>query len=260
MAGEIESKPSWGPGKIIAVFSLVLAVAAAIALAIVFLGHPAMTTSWKIVIRILVSLAFGGLVGIERELTDHPAGIRTHILVTVGACAFTTMSLYGFFGFPGGDRVAAAVVTGIGFIGGGAILKAKDGWVTGLTTAASLWSCAAIGMLVGTGFYVVGLVVTGMDLVVLELIDWIVDRIAPRYKTRKLPVRVTGHHAAENLARIMNIFTSSGCGPDLIRYNRLDNGDSFDMSVVAKISTDTDVQGITDNLYGIQGVSDVLWG
>jgi len=170
------------------------------------------------------------------------------------------MSLYGFFGFPGGDRVAAAVVTGIGFIGGGAILKAKDGWVTGLTTAASLWSVAAIGMLVGTGFYVVGLVVTGIDLVVLELIDWVVDRIAPRYKTRKLPVRVTGQHASENLGRIMSVFSASGCGPDLIKYNRLKNGEEFDMSVVAKISADTDVQGITDNLYGVQGVSDVLWG
>ena len=260
MAGETKNNPSWGIWKILIVFSLVLAVAAAIALIIEFVGHPVMTTSWRIVIRILLALAFGGLVGLERELTDHPAGIRTHILVTVGACAFTTMSLFGFFGFPGGDRVAAAVVTGIGFIGGGAILKAKDGWVTGLTTAASMWSCAAIGMLVGTGFYVVGLVVTGIDLVVLELIDWIVDRIAPHYKTRKLPVRVTGQHAADNLARIMGIFRESGTGPDLIRYNRLNNGDAFDMSLVAKISADTDVQGITDDLYGIQGVSDVLWG
>src|SRR5450759_2588878 len=93
-------------------------------------------TTWEITIRILLSLVLGGLVGMERELTDHPAGIRTHILVTVGACAFTTMSLFGFPGLLGGDRVAAAIVTGIGFRGGGAILKAKDGWVTGLTTAA----------------------------------------------------------------------------------------------------------------------------
>lgn len=260
MAGEAENKPSWGLGKILGVFALVLAVGAGITLIVILVGRPHMTTSWRIVVRILISLGFGGLVGLERELTDHPAGIRTHILVTVGACAFTTMSLYGFFGFPGGDRVAAAVVTGIGFIGGGAILKAKDGWVTGLTTAASLWSCAAIGMLVGSGFYIVGLVVTGIDLVVLELIDWIVDRISPHYRTRKLPVRVSGRHAAENLARIMSVFRESGTGPDLIRYNRLDNGDNFDMSLVAKISADTDVQGITDNLYGIQGVSDVLWG
>jgi len=219
-----------------------------------------MSTSWTIVIRILIALAFGGLVGLERELTDHPAGIRTHILVTVGACAFTTMSLFGFFGFKGGDRVAAAIVTGIGFIGGGAILKAKDGWVTGLTTAASLWSCAAIGMLVGTGYYMVGLIVTGIDLVVLELIDWGMDRISPRFKSRKLPIRVTGRHAPENLGRVMGIFKDEGCGPDLIRYNRMENGDNFDMSLVAKISADTDVQGITDRLYGIQGVSDVLWG
>jgi len=151
-------------------------------------------TTWEITIRILLSLVLGGLVGMERELTDHPAGIRTHILVTVGACAFTTMSLFGFPGFLGGDRVAAAIVTGIGFIGGGAILKAKDGWVTGLTTAASLWSVAAVGMLVGTGFYAVGAIVTGIDLVVLEFIDWVVDKLAPKYKSRKLPVEVAGAH------------------------------------------------------------------
>jgi putative Mg2+ transporter-C (MgtC) family protein len=260
MADEAEKSLSWDTGKILAVFGAVLAVAAGIALLIYYVGHPAITTSWRIIIRILVSLAFGGLVGLERELTDHPAGIRTHILVTVGACAFTTMSLYGFFGFPGGDRVAAAIVTGIGFIGGGAILKARDGWVTGLTTAASLWSCAAIGMLVGTGFYMVGLVVTGIDLVVLELIDWLVDRAAPRFKTRTLPVRVTGLHSPDNLERVMGVLRESGTAPDLIRYNRLKNGAEFDMSVVAKIYADTDMQGITDTLYGVQGISDVLWG
>lgn len=217
-------------------------------------------TTWEITIRILFALLFGGLVGLERELTDHPAGIRTHILVTVGACAFTTMSLFGFPGFLGGDRVAAGIVTGIGFIGGGAILKAKDGWVTGLTTAASLWSVAAIGMLVGTGFYAVGLIVTGIDLLVLEFIDWIIDKLAPRFKTRKLPVTVSGAHSEDSLNAVLDILKAGECCPELVRYNRLENGRKFDMSLVAKISAHTDVQAITEKLYGVAGVSDVLWG
>jgi putative Mg2+ transporter-C (MgtC) family protein len=217
-------------------------------------------TTWEITIRILLALVFGGLVGIERELTDLPAGIRTHILVTVGACAFTTMSLFGFPGFVGGDRVAAGIVTGIGFIGGGAILKAKDGWVTGLTTAASLWSVAAVGMLVGTGFYAVGAIVTGIDLVVLEFIDWIVDKLTPRHKTRKLPVSISGTHSEDSLNSVMEILKTGGCCPELIRYNRLDEGRKFDVSLVARISARTDLQDVTDKLYGVAGVGDVLWG
>lgn len=217
-------------------------------------------TTWEITIRILLSLVLGGLVGMERELTDHPAGIRTHILVTVGACAFTTMSLFGFPGFLGGDRVAAAIVTGIGFIGGGAILKAKDGWVTGLTTAASLWSVAAVGMLVGTGFYAVGAIVTGIDLVVLEFIDWVVDKLAPKYKSRKLPVEVTGAHSADSLNSVLDVLRSGGCCPELVRYNRHEDGTRFDMSLVAKIASDTDLQKLTEDIYRVTGVSDVLWG
>jgi len=208
----------------------------------------------------MLALVFGGLVGLERELTDHPAGIRTHILVTVGACIFTTMSLYGFPGFLQGDRVAAGIVAGIGFIAGGAILKAKEGWVTGLTTAASLWSCAAIGMLVGTGFYVVGLAVTGMDLVVLEFIDWIVDKFSGSIKTRELPVTVAGTHSPDNLNAVLGALESGGCHPKLIRYNRLQDGNKFDMALVAKIDSRTNMQEVTDSLYEIAGVSDVLWG
>ena len=217
-------------------------------------------TTWEIVIRILLALLFGGLVGMERELTDHPAGIRTHILVTVGACAFTTMSLFGFPGFIGGDRVAAAIVTGIGFIGGGAILKAKDGWVTGLTTAASLWSCAAIGMLVGTGFYGVGLVVTGIDLIVLVFIDWLVDKISPRYQTRTLPLNIIGLHATGVLNSVMDVLSLGGTRPELLKYNRMDDGKKFEMSIVAKITAKTEVQDVTDKLLEVAGVSDVLWG
>jgi len=163
-----------------------------------------MSTSLQIIIRILLAMACGGLVGLERELTDHPAGIRTHILVTVGACVFTTMSLYGFPGFLQGDRVAAAVVTGIGFIGGGAILRSRDGWVTGLTTASSLWSVAGIGMLFGTGYYVVGFRCHGHR-ACRAPDSGLGDRpgLIPRLKTHTMPMHVgarlySGEHLLEH--------------------------------------------------------------
>ncbi len=219
-----------------------------------------MSTSLQIIIRILLAMACGGLVGLERELTDHPAGIRTHILVTVGACVFTTMSLYGFPGFLQGDRVAAAVVTGIGFIGGGAILRSRDGWVTGLTTASSLWSVAGIGMLFGTGYYVVGFVVTGIALIVLRIVDWGTDAISPRLKTHTMPIHVGAAYSESVYSNIEEVLQKNGCKPQLVHLRRHEDGGMIDLGMIATLHAGSDVVKITESLYGVEGVSDVLWG
>ena len=115
-----------------------------------------------LLVRILVAAALGGIVGIERELRDQPAGFRTHMLVSMGACLFTIVGAFCFQAFTGGTdthriqadltRVASQVVVGIGFLGGGTILR-HGGTVRGLTTAASLWITAAIGLAVAMGFF-----------------------------------------------------------------------------------------------------------
>ena len=99
-------------------------------------------------LRLFGAAVLGAIVGFERERHDHPAGIRTHMLVSVGAAAFTALSIYSFGGGSDSDRVAAQIVTGIGFLGAGAILKGQ-GTIHGLTTAASLWVVAAVGMAAG---------------------------------------------------------------------------------------------------------------
>lgn len=111
------------------------------------------------VIRLAVAAGLGMVVGIERELGEQAAGLRTHMLVSVGSCLFTLMSVYGFAAFaadaapvPDPSRVAAQIVTGIGFLGAGAIIR-EGMSVRGLTTAASLWVVAAVGMAVGVGAY-----------------------------------------------------------------------------------------------------------
>ncbi|MFN2490111.1 MAG: MgtC/SapB family protein [Actinomycetota bacterium] len=126
---------------------------------------------WELSARILVAAALGGLIGFEREFADQPAGFRTHILVSVGAALFTIVGAYGVESFIGGDqavrfdptRVAAQVVTGIGFLGAGAILQQGVN-VRGLTTAASLWVTAAVGTAVGLGYWG-GAVVTAVTTV-----------------------------------------------------------------------------------------------
>jgi putative Mg2+ transporter-C (MgtC) family protein len=110
-----------------------------------------------VVIRLAAAAGLGMVIGIERELREQAAGLRTHMLVAVGACLFTLASAYGFEGVagttpPDPSRVAAQIVTGIGFLGAGAILR-EGQWVRGLTTAASLWVVAAVGMAVGLGLF-----------------------------------------------------------------------------------------------------------
>jgi putative Mg2+ transporter-C (MgtC) family protein len=106
--------------------------------------------------RLLLAAVLGGAIGAERELNDQAAGLRTHMLLTIGACLFTVISAFGFGGGPRDpSRLAAQIVTGIGFLGGGAIVR-HGLTVKGLTTAASIWATASVGVAVGAGRYVLG--------------------------------------------------------------------------------------------------------
>ena len=113
--------------------------------------------------RLLLAAVLGGAIGAERELNDQAAGLRTHMLLTIGACLFTLISAYGFGRGTDPSRIAAQIVTGIGFLGGGAIVR-HGLTVKGLTTAASIWATASVGVAVGAGDYVLG--VGGAGLVV----------------------------------------------------------------------------------------------
>ena len=128
-----------------------------------------------LVIRVLSSVLLGFAIGLEREMTNKYAGLRTNILVCLGACLFTIISIYGFpevsvtgdeLGTRDTARVAAQVVTGIGFIGGGTVLR-HGATVFGLTTAATLWVSASIGMACGAGMYGLALVATVLSILVL---------------------------------------------------------------------------------------------
>ncbi|HEX9634129.1 MAG TPA: MgtC/SapB family protein [Candidatus Limnocylindria bacterium] len=122
-------------------------------------------------LRLAAGLVLGAVIGFERELHRQPAGFRTHSLVALGAALFTVVSAYGFAG-PMVDptRIAAQIVSGIGFIGAGTILQHR-GSVRGLTTAASLWAVAAIGTAAGAGLLVMAVVGTLLILVVLAVLD-----------------------------------------------------------------------------------------
>jgi putative Mg2+ transporter-C (MgtC) family protein len=132
-----------------------------------------LTTSLQIELgwRLALGLVLGAVIGFERELHRQPAGFRTHSLVAVGSALFTIISAHGFAAsVVDPTRIAAQIVSGIGFIGAGTILQHR-GNVRGLTTAASLWSVAAIGMAAGAGMTVTAIIGTVLILVVLAVLD-----------------------------------------------------------------------------------------
>ena len=122
-----------------------------------------------LVLRLLLSAGLGAAIGLEREYRQKPAGLRTNILIAVGATLFTTVSLIVGRDLGSADRIAAQVVTGIGFLGAGAILTSGR-TVTGMTTAATIWVNAAIGMTVGVGAYTMAATATAITLAVLVLL------------------------------------------------------------------------------------------
>ncbi len=127
-----------------------------------------MNVDVEAILRLLLAAALGGVIGYQRERVGKVAGLRTNILICVGAALFTLVSAYGF---TGGDpsRIAAGVVTGIGFIGAGVILHRSGGAVVGLTTAATIWAVAGIGLAAGSGLYLLAVVATALALIALFL-------------------------------------------------------------------------------------------
>jgi len=123
----------------------------------------------EMVLRLLLATALGAVIGYQRERAGKSAGLRTHILICAGAALFTVASLYGFGAVADPARVAAGIVAGIGFLGAGAIIRREEGVVAGLTTAATIWAVAAIGLAAGAGLYLVSAVTTAVILIVLCL-------------------------------------------------------------------------------------------
>jgi putative Mg2+ transporter-C (MgtC) family protein len=171
---------------------------------------------WDAFLRLLFACVLGGVIGFERELRDREAGVRTHLLVSLGSALFTIVSAYGFHEFltNGGSvvradptRIAAQIVTGIGFLGAGAIIR-EGLSVRGLTTAATLWVVAAIGMACGAGYYWPAAAATALTLFALwPLRIWayrLIERIKPEEDRLTIELR-EGQSVAELLTHLHHV-------------------------------------------------------
>lgn len=221
-----------------------------------------MITDREVVLRLILSAVAGGLVGIEREANNSSAGLRTHILVTLGSALIMLISMYGFQGLgadnSGGEpaRLAAQVVSGIGFLGAGTILRTGNS-IRGLTTAASIWVCGGIGLAIGNGYYLGGLTTTLIVLFALRALGFIQKRIfGSQYK--KLFV-----HCKERvglIGDIGNVLGKNNINIKDIKVNTEEDADNvIDISFTLKPSNKHINEDFLEELLHIQGVESAIW-
>ena len=212
-------------------------------------------------LRLLLAAGLGGAIGLERELRDREAGFRTHLLVSLGSCAFTLVSAYGWSDWTFSNaqgvvfdptRIAAQIVTGVGFLGAGAIIVRGIN-VRGLTTAATLWVVAAIGMAAGTGYYVVGIGAAVLVLVSLGPLKFVstrfVSKVRPEESELAIALKPDGD-GAHVLARIEEL---GG------QVTSVEFGDDRTMAVVLRASRRAESARVAERLSQVEGVESVQW-
>lgn len=221
----------------------------------------------EMVLRLMIAAVLGGLVGWEREVNNHPAGFRTHILVSVGSALIMLISIYAFVPFIEGDRrflfdparLSAQVVSGIGFLGAGTILR-QGVTVSGLTTAASLWVIAGIGLAVGSGFYFAAVVTTLLVLVSLELLNRIERYIVKRRSLHLFEIIVQETDGRSKIGDLATYFA----GKEIqIKKLRVDEGEEdakelrLTIMIRLKDSSEECLTNVVGDLQRMNGVHEV---
>lgn len=214
---------------------------------------------WEMAIRLFAAMLGGGMIGLEREWGNHHAGLRTHMLVALGAALIMLLSMYGFSQFADEPnvrmdpaRLGAQVISGIGFLGAGTIIR-NGLSISGLTTAASLWVSAAIGLSAGAGFYFVTALATVLMMITLLVLNWLGKKMIPS-RTKK-----TLHIIVEDAPGMLKRISHALDGPDVklgdLNVESVDNG-----MLGVKISYSTKKMNlftITENIKLIPGVKSV---
>jgi putative Mg2+ transporter-C (MgtC) family protein len=213
---------------------------------------------WEGLLRLVLAAVLAGAIGIERELREQEAGLRTHMLVCVGATMFMIVGVYGWADYRLGNdigvvvdpsRVASYVVSGIGFLGAGAIIRHGIN-VRGLTTAASLWVVAAIGVGVGAGMYGLSVATTALVILALWPLAQVKNLLAGRQETARR-LAVTLAHDASVVAALHAVEAS---GYELESVEVGEEDDSRRLDVVVKTHADAELGELLDSLAGLEGV------
>ena len=221
---------------------------------------PDLSTT-EALLRLLIAAGLGGAIGLERELRDHEAGFRTHLIVSLGACVFTLVSAYAWtdwtFSTASGvvfdpTRIAAQIVTGIGFLGAGAIIV-RGISVRGLTTAATLWVVAAIGMAAGTGYYSVAVGAAVLVLVSLGPLKLVSSRLVSRVRPEEaeLGIRLAPEGEA---TRVLDLIEELGAQVAHVEF-----GDDRELDVVLRASRRSESARVAEKVNELEDVERVQW-
>lgn len=221
-----------------------------------------MLTNIEIVVRLILSALLGSLIGMEREASNRPAGLRTHILVTSGSALMMQISIYIANFSSQGDpaRLAAQVVSGIGFLGAGTIIR-NGNTVKGLTTAASLWVSAGIGLAIGSGYYLGAIVTTSIVYLTLRRLGSMERKFfSGNYRTLKIisdnKVGLLGE-----IGQILGSYHISIKDIELIVDDESDYMDGLaeevELKFLVKLSGQVDVENFLKDLYEIEGIKSV---
>jgi len=216
----------------------------------------------EMVLRLALAVVFGSVIGLEREFHAHRAGMRTNALVSLGSALFTLISAYGFLGLltlshvqVDPTRVASYVVAGIGFLGGGTIVVRKTE-AQGLTTAAAIWTVAAIGMACGIGFYWEALAVTVLTLVVLRALRFLEHRLIPAQSQIKVHIHLKPQQKAGTLlGQIYDVCLQQGLVVETIQTHE-DEGETL-LEINCHFANVTTALHVLEGLQALEGVSQV---
>jgi putative Mg2+ transporter-C (MgtC) family protein len=218
----------------------------------------------EVLLRVGLAAALGGAIGFERELREREAGLRTHLLVSVGAALFTLVSAYAWtdwrFSTSEGlvfdpTRIAAQVVTGIGFLGAGAIIR-QGLSVRGLTTAATLWVVAAIGMAAGAGYYAAAVITTVLVLVSLWPLRLVAYRVSERFRPEEGRVAVD-LPAGASAVSVLEAVESAGADVRSLEFE--EEGDRRRIDIRVRMTRGRGAAEVIDALTRTQEVKGARW-
>ncbi len=218
---------------------------------------------WEdILLRLVIASVLGALIGLERERKNWSAGLRTHMVVCVGACLIMIVSAYGFQDILGANnivldpsRVAAQVVSGIGFLGAGTIIFQKSGTVRGLTTAAGIWTVAGIGLAVGGGLYLAASITTALILIIL----WGLQPLEKKYSkhANQQTLRITITTQTNDIALINNMLNQDISNIELLNFTRNESNCIFEIKF--DNIENSRISYLLEKLRHIQSVEEVVW-
>ncbi|MBN2097711.1 MAG: MgtC/SapB family protein [Candidatus Omnitrophica bacterium] len=220
-----------------------------------------MFTTLQVAWRLVLAFVLGGLVGWERELHGRVAGLRTHILVCLGSALIMLTSMYMFYIYQGvasmdPARIAAGVITGIGFLGAGTILRFRAS-VRGLTTAASLWAVAGIGLAAGCGFYIGAYVTTLLVLLVLFALTRLEKAMIRKNWYKTMVVETKGD--AQQLKDIRSVLSEYKAEIRDFEIKKQAHANNVIVELYLKLLTDRDDDQVLTEIMRIKGVERASW-